>query len=397
MHLPWLFARRYMFSAKSHAVINIISAVSAVAVGVPVAAMVILLSVFNGFEGLVHDMYGEFDPEVAIMPAKGKIFDYIDRERLMAVEGVDQVSMVLEDQVLLTYRDRQKEATLRGVDSFYTDVVPVDNMVAAGEWKLRLGELDQAVVGAGVAYSLDLNLQMFDPVEVVVPRRGAISALMPVDAFRTSKLYPVGVFMLDAETDGRFVMAPIDAARRLFDYPYGVSAAMIRTTGDINRTQAALKKELGPEYRVLTRYEQKAQMYTIMRYEKWGIFFIVLMVMVIASFAIVGSLVMLIIDKRPDLRIISAMGGSTAFVRGIFVREGMLIAGLGAAGGMALGLGVCWLQQSLGLVRIPARTFLVDTYPVVVRPGDIVLIVAAFFVVNFIITKFTVANAIPRR
>ena len=144
--LASLFARRYLFSPKSHSVINIISVVSAVAVGVPVAAMVILLSVFNGFEGLVRNMYGEFDPDILVVPAQGKVFESIDRAAMMDVDGVEQASLVLEDEVLLTYRERQKEATLRGVDSFYTSVVPVEAMVKAGSWQLRHGELEQIVV-----------------------------------------------------------------------------------------------------------------------------------------------------------------------------------------------------------------------------------------------------------
>jgi lipoprotein-releasing system permease protein len=398
MSLAALFARRYLFSPKSHSVINIISWVSAVAIGVPVAAMVILLSVFNGFEGLVKQMYGEFDPDIAITPAQGKVFDRADvpRERLMAVEGVEEVSYVLEDQVLLSYRGRQKEATLRGVDSMYDAVVPIEAMVESGKWEPVRGEMRQALVGAGVAYNLNLNVQLLEPLEVFVPRRGTFNPLVPVDSYRVGELYPSGVFMLDAETDGRYVIAPIEAARELFDYPEGVSAVMVKTSGDAHRVQAALRGELGDGFRVLTRYEQKASLYTIMTYEKWGIFLIILMVMIIASLAIVGSLVMLVIDKRAELRTLTAMGADVGFLRAIFVREGMLIAGLGAAGGLVLGLAVCWAQQAFGLVRIPARTFLVEAYPVVVRAGDIALIVAAFIAVNWIITKFTVASAIPR-
>ncbi len=391
--LASLFARRYLFSPKSHSVINIISVVSAVAVGVPVAAMVILLSVFNGFEGLVRNMYGEFDPDILVVPAQGKVFESIDRAAMMDVDGVEQASLVLEDEVLLTYRERQKEATLRGVDSFYTSVVPVEAMVR----QLRHGELEQIVVGAGVSYGLNLNTQLLDPVQAFVPRRGTFSPLVPVDAYKVAEFYPAGIFALDAETDGRYVFAPIDAVQRLLDYPGGVSAVMVKTSGDAQEVRARLRERLGDGVRVMTRFEQKASFYAIMTYEKWGIFLIILMVMVIASFAIVGSLIMLIIDKREDLRTLSAMGGSTRLMRGIFEREGLLIAGLGASGGMFLGLAVCWLQQAFGFVRIPARTFLVEAYPVVVRPLDLLLIAVAFFAVNFIITKFTVANAIPRR
>lgn len=400
MRLSSLFAKRYLLSPKSHSVINIISRVSAVAIGIPVAAMVILLSVFNGFEGLIKSMYNDFDPDIAIVPAEGKVFgaDELDRAALMSVEGVDEVSYVLEDHVLLDYRKRQKEATIRGVDSLYSRVVPIESMVSAGKYEPIFGEMMQALVGVGLSYSLNLNIQLLDPLKVYVPRRGTFSAMLPVDSYRTGDLYPSGLFTLDADTDGQYLLAPIEFTRRLLDYPDGVSSAMVSLRDGANekRAQQAIQQAVGERFKVLTRYEQKASLYSIMTYEKWGIFLIILMVMVIASFAIVGSLVMLIIDKRDDLRTLVAVGASVGFLRGVFVREGMLIAGIGAAGGMALGLVVCFAQQIFGIIKIPARTFLVDAYPVVVQLTDMVWIAAAFIAVNYIITKFTVANMIPR-
>lgn len=395
--LSRLIARRYVFSPKSHSVVNIISVVAAVAVGVPVAAMVILLSVFNGFEGLVRGLYSDFDPEIVVVPVQGKVFESIDRERLMVVEGVEQVSMVLEGDVLLSYRGRQRQATLRGVDSLYGDVVSIEGMVMAGEWKLRHGEVEQAVVGAGVAYDLGLNVQLLDPVEVFVPRRGSFSPLIPMDGYRVRELYPAGVFRLDAETDGRYILAPIEVAQVLMDYPGGVSAVMVKTGDDVRAVQSRLREILGDGARVLTREEQKASLYAIMKYEKWGIFLITLMVMVIASFAIVGSMMMLIIDKQPGSATLMAMGGTSSLVRGVFVRAGMIIAGLGALSGMVLGLGICWAQQAWGLVKIPARTFLVEAYPVVIRGLDLAIIAVVLFVVTFIIAKFTAMRACPHR
>ena len=398
--LSSLFARRYLFSPKSHSVINIISRVSAFATGIPVAAMVILLSVFNGFDGLIRQMYTEFDPDIAITPALGKVFaaGELDRARLMAVDGVAEVSFVLEDQVLLRYRDRQMQATIRGVDDNYTSVVPIEGMVSTGKYEPIRGEMEQALVGEGLAYSLGLNINLLDPVKVYVPRRGNFNPLVPIDSYRTGMLYPSGLFRLDAETDGQYLLAPLGFAQELLDYPERFTSVFVKIAPGASQknVQAALREEIGDEYRILTRYEQKASLYSIMAYEKWGIFLIVLMVMIIASFTIVGSLVMLIIDKRADLHTIVSMGGTVGFVRGIFLREGMLIAGMGAGGGMLLGLAVCWAQQLFGIIRIPAETFIVDTYPVVVEAGDIALIAAAFIAVSYIIVKFTVARMIPR-
>lgn len=398
--LQTIFARRYLFSRKSHSVINIISAVSSFAVGVPVAAMVILLSVFNGFEGLVRGMFRDFDPDIAIVASEGKIFDSggLGRERLLAVPGVEEVSMVLEDNALLEYRGRQFIATVRGVDSLYGSVVPIESMVVEGEYRPWFGDMMQVLVGQGVAYNLGLRTALYDPVKVYVPRRGSFSTLLPIDFYREKEIFPSGIFALDAETDTKYVLTPIEFTRALFDYPDKVSAIAVKTTpgADPDKVAASLREELGGGFKVLTRYQQKASLYQIMTYEKWGIFVIILMVLVIASFSIIGSLVMLIIDKRADMRTIISMGGSVGFLRGIFVREGMMVSLLGAGGGMVFGLLLCWLQATFGMVKIPADTFLIDAYPVVVKALDLAAVAVCFTLVCFIITKFTVVRMIPR-
>ncbi len=316
-------------------------------------------------------MYGEFDPEILITPARGKVFEQVPN--IEGIEGVVGVTQMLEQETMLLYRGQQREATIIGVDTLYDD---------------------QLVSGAGVAYDLGLNIHLMEPVEAFAPRKGGGTGIIPVDVYRRSELWPVRIFALDAETDGRYVLAPLESVRTLSGYLNGVSALGIKTDGRIGEVQERLRERLGEGFRVQTQYEQKEALFTIMKYEKWGIFLIVLMVMVIASMAIVGSIVMLVIDKSGDIRTLRALGAREGFIRGIFVREGFLISGLGAAGGMALGLAVCWAQQAFGFVRIPARTFLVDSYPVIVQGIDLVLIAAAFFAVSFIIVRFTVRGAI---
>lgn len=397
--LSMLFARRYLFSRKSHSVINVISGVSAFAVGVPVAAMVILLSVFNGFDTLIKGMYREFDPDIAIVAAEGKVFDPgAVSGRLADFPGVALVSQVVEDNALLEYRGRQYIATIRGVDSLYGSVVPIEDMVVEGEYQPWFGDMMQALVGQGVAYNLGVRTALYDPVKVFIPRRGSFSTLLPVDAYRMREIFPSGIFALDADTDGKYVITPIEFARSLFDYPGKVTSLMVRTSPgtDVAKVAASIGSELGDEYRVLTRYQQKASLYEVMAYEKWGIFVIILLVMVIASFSVIGSLAMLIIDKRGDMRTIMSMGGSVGFVRSIFVREGMMISLAGALSGMVLGLLICWVQITFGLIPMPAATFLVEAYPVVVKLSDIAAIAVCFTAVSYIIAKFTVVRMIPR-
>ena len=399
-HLSSFFAKRYLFSPKSHSVINIVSWVSAVAIGVPVAAMVILLSVFNGFEGLIKQMYSDFDPDIAISPRTGKVFEAaaIDRAQLLEIDGVEQVSFVLEDNALLEYRGQQHIGTIRGVDSLYGAVVPIERMVTAGEFRPMHGEVEQALVGEGLAYNLGVNINLYDPIRAYVPRRGAFNPLVPIDIYRARSIYPSGFFRLDAQTDGQYMIAPIVFTRELFDYPEGASAVFVRVLPSASppRVREAIQEAVGEGFRVATRDQQNALTYTIMRHEKWGIFFIALMVMIIASFSIVGSLVMLIIEKREHMRTVVSMGGSVRFLRTVFLRQGMIIAGLGGATGMALGLVVCWTQKAFGVIRIPAQTFLVDTYPVVVQAADLLWIAGSFIVVNYVIIKLTVVRMIPR-
>lgn len=393
-----LFARRYLLSRNSLSVINIISKVSIFAVGIPVAAMVILMSVFNGFDNLVKGMYTVFDPDLLVVPAEGKTFsmDEIQAEALHA-EGVEDFSFVLEESVLLQYRGRQATARLRGVDASYDRVVPVRDVVYRGDYELRFGDMEQAVVGQGIAYDLGIRTALFDKLYVYAARRGEYSSLLPVDGYKVDGIFPAGIFSLDAETDRTYVLTTLEFAQNLLDYPDRASAIAVNT-GDARQetVRKRLAAELGDEFNVMTRYEQKASMYRIMKLEKLGIFFICLLVLVVASFSIVGSLVMLILDKRPDVRIMFTMGADVKFVRRIFVGEGMLISAIGTAGGLVVGLLFSLVQQYFKLIKIGAPTFVVDAYPVLVRPLDIVAIAFASMVVTWVINELTVRRMIPK-
>ena len=393
-----LFARRYLLSRNSLSVINIISKVSIFAVGIPVAAMVILMSVFNGFDNLVKGMYTVFDPDLLVVPAEGKTFsmDEIPAEALYA-EGVEGFSFVLEESVLLQYRGRQTTARLRGVDASYDRVVPVRDVVYRGDYELRFGDMEQAVVGQGIAYGLGIRTALFDKLYVYAARRGEYSSLLPVDGYKVDGIFPAGIFSLDAETDRTYVLTTLEFAQNLLDYPNRASAIAVNT-GDARQetVRKRLAAELGDEFNVMTRYEQKASMYRIMKLEKLGIFFISLLVLVIASFSIVGSLVMLILDKRPDVRIMFTMGADVKFVRRMFVGGEMLISGIGTAGGLVVGLLFSLVQQYFKLIKIGAPTLVVDAYPVLVRPLDIVAIAFASMIVTWVINELTVRRMIPK-
>ena len=315
--LTLLFARRYLFSKKSHSVINIIAGVSALAVAIPVAAMVILLSVFNGFEGLIRSMYKSFDPDLLVTPAQGKVFaiDSIPTNRLRAIPGVAQWSFSLEENALFEYRDRQYIGVMRGVDSLFAEVVPIDSLITQGNYRLRFGELPEACVGQGVAYTLGIRTTFNDPISIYVPRSGRFSMMMPQSLYRKGNLFPSGVFALEAEVDGKYMIVPLDFAQKLLDNAGKASSMAIRLNEGYSpeSVRPAVAALLGDQFEVLTRYQQKAEFYRIMMYEKWGIYFIILLVLIVASFSLIGSLVMLIIDKRKDTRTLLTMGSPVRY------------------------------------------------------------------------------------
>ncbi|MBR4056222.1 MAG: ABC transporter permease [Rikenellaceae bacterium] len=396
--LSQLFARRYLFSAKSHSVINVISAVSVVAVGVPVAAMIILMSVFNGFAGLVDGMQSAFDADLEVRPREGKTFmtDALPTDSIRSIEGVRGVSFALEQSALAEYGGRQVVITVRGVDDNYTDVLPMTDYVQTGEFELRLGEIEQACVGSSVAYRLGVRTFLDTPLNLYSPRRGEISTLLPIDAYTHRRTWPSGVFMISGDVDDSYILTTIELAQSLFDYDGRASQLLVdvRDEASLERTRQAVQRAVGDDFKVVTRLEQQAALYRIMKYEKWGIFFISLLVLIIASFSIVGSLAMLIIDKRDNITTLRAIGARTEFVRSIFTGQGALIGLLGAAIGLVLGVGICWAQQHFGLIEMPGTTFVVRYYPVEMKLTDILLIIAAMAIVTMAITQLTVRTMI---
>lgn len=399
--LPLFFARRYLFSKKSHSVINIVSGVSAFSVAIPVMAMVILLSVFNGFEGLIKSMYRSFDPDIRITPVRGKVFpiDSLPRERFLAIDGVRDAAYALEDNAVFEYRDRQAFGTMCGVDSLYRQVVPLDSLRTEGVFQLQFGDFPEAYVGQGMAYALGIRVNLNSPISVYVPRRGRVSPLLPYSFYKKQNIFPSGVFALEAEVDGKYVIVPLHFAQELLDYPGQASSVAIRLEADASpqRVQQQIGQWLGDDYKIQSRYQQKESFYRIMMYEKWGIYFIILLILVIASFSLIGSLVMLIIEKRKDSQTLVTMGADTKLLRKIFVAEGMLIYLIGAGGGLLLGVALALAQQHFGFLKLSGETFLIDAYPVEVHPSDLAWVIVTFVSVSYLISVLTVRAMIPKK
>lgn len=399
--LSFFFAKRYLFSRKSHSVINIISGVSAFTVAIPVAAMIILLSVYNGLNGLLESMYSKFDAPLQISAVEGKVFDLagLDTAKIRAVKGVETITAVLEENALFVYRGKQHIGILRGVDPAYGTVIPVDSMIVRGEYALKYGDLDQAVIGMGVAYSLNVGMNMTDAIEVVVPRRQRISSIIPLESIKSDIVFPAGIFALEAEIDKQYIIVPLDFARRLLDYDNKASwiGIGVNDKADIAAVQQELRKLAGDQFKVLNRFEQKETLYTIMRYEKFGIYFVLLLVLIIASFSLIGSLVMLIIDKRKDIFTLRTFGGGNPFIRQLFISEGMLISGIGMMAGLLLGIVVIILQQKFGFVKISGESFLIKAYPVRLQFFDVLTVIFSVLAVNCLIAAITVRSLITTK
>ena len=372
--LPQLFARRYLFSSQSRSVVNLISGLSVAAVAMPVAAMIILLSVFNGFESLVKSMYSAFDADLTVSPRQGQTFVQrdLDTAALARIPGVGALSFTLEQSALLEHGGRQATATIRGVDDAYGAVFQLGDAVSAGEWRVRLGDLERLVVGQSMAWMLGIRSLADADVTLYAVRRGSFSSLLPLENY-TRRTEPVGgVYTLDLETERTYVLASLRLAQELFGYPGRASALVVRLApgADAAAVRKAVAEAAGDGFRVRTRDELRA------------------------SFSVVGALAMLIVEKRDDISTLRALGADTGLVRAVFRTEGFLICGLGAVAGMTLGVATTLSQQYFGLIEIPAETFLTKSYPVEFRPTDLAVVAASFAAVAALLSNITVRSMI---
>ena len=398
--LATLFARRYLFSPKSRSVINLIATLSVVAVAMPVAAMVILLSVFNGFSELIHASHSLMEADLMITPREGQVFelDAAHRSTLDETAGVAAWSAVLEQSVLIEREGRQATTLLRGVDERYMEVVPLAETITYGEGRLQLGEIDHLLIGESLAVQLGLHSTVGAEATLYAVRRGGFSSLLPISNYKRREAAIDGFFRLDYQNDAQFILAPLRLAEELLDRPGRISAVALRCTSEqeLATVQRALQAAWGEAFRIENRDERNASFYRLIRYEKWGIFFIALLVLVIASFSVVGALSMLIIEKRDERQTLHALGASDRLIRSIFRREGELICLLGGVLGLVLGLAVSLAQQHLGLIAMPIDSFITDSYPVRVQLDDLLLIAASFAVVAWGLSALTVRSMIRK-
>lgn len=388
MKLSLYIAKRYLFAKKSRNAINIISAVSVAGVAVGTMALIIVLSVFNGLEKMVTAIFNTYDPDIRITAAEGKTFisDTMQLKLLANVQGVSCYSLTIEENALLKYGDRQFVAVIKGVDDNYALVTGIDSSMWEGEFILRNDKgRSFAIPGVGVAQYLGIRINFITPLNIIYPRKTGSTTASAESSLNSKYIFPSGIFQVEKEYDSRYVYIPIGVARELTEIEDGESAIEVRFTdnADPGSVQKNIEKIFGKKYVVKNRYEQQEIFYKVMKSERLSIFFILTLILIIASFNIIGSLTMLIIEKERDIEILKSLGANNTLIRKIFIFEGWLISIIGAVAGVALGFGICWLQQRFGLVKLQSESLIMDAYPVVMKLKDFIIVPATVLLIGY--------------
>ena len=394
MNFPFFIARRYVFSKKSTNAINVISAISVVGVAVGTMALVIVLSVFNGFHDLVASFFTNFDPQIELVPTQGKTAP-ADDPLLDKIRKMPQVSVhtdVLEDQGLAVYGDRQQMVTVMGVDDNFTQLTNIsDILYGDGEFTLQAANLFYAIPGIRLAQDMGLGARFEGYLKLYAPvRRGQITELAdPSEGFVVDSLISPGVVFAvnQAKYDRDRVICSIGFARRLFDQDGMLSSLQIRLKpgSDLGAVKKQMREIVGSKYRVLDRFEQQSDTFNIMQIEKVLAYVFLTFILMVACFNIISSLSMLIIDKKADAATLRNLGATDRQIRSIFLFEGRIISAIGAVVGILLGLLLCWLQQEFGLVHMgdSAGSFVVNAYPVSVHYDDVAIVFVTVLLIGW--------------
>ncbi|SEW07878.1 lipoprotein-releasing system permease protein [Chitinophaga sp. YR573] len=385
----WQFAFRYFRAKKSTNAINIIAWVSVSAIAVGAGALIIILSVFNGFEGLVKSLYSSFYPSVRVSAASGKTI-HLTAQQLQMIAGLGNVAHmteVVEEKAVLRYGEGdQTIAILKGVDSNYNKVAEVDKSIARGHFDTGDDIAYRAVLGIELEMALGVDVERsLIPISVYLPRRNVSNAVLPEDALSSGILYPAGSFAIQQEFNSKYVITNIAFMRQLLEMGKDeMSALEIRAKNGIDDKvlKADIINTLGAGYKVETRYEQNQSLYAIMETEKWAVYVIMSFILVIAAFNMIGSLYMLVMEKQKDITILTAMGARSSTITRIFLAEGLIIAGTGTVIGFGLSILFCLLQQQFGLIKLEGTSFLVSAYPVSMHPVDFLLVSVTIIVIG---------------
>jgi lipoprotein-releasing system permease protein len=388
VNFPFYIAKRYLIAKKSHNAINIISAISLTGIAVGTMALIVVLSVFNGFDNVVKSLINSFNPDLKIILNEGKTFapDEAKLSRIKSITGINAIATVLEEKALLRYDERQTIAIVKGVSENYTEVSGVDSMMADGVFRLSDQNQSYAIIGQGINIFLNVMLNSPRQMGIYVPKRAGKISMNPERSVNRKFLNVSGVFMIEQDYDSKYIIVPLAFAQDLFEYPGRLNALEIKLDRGANakRIRQEVQLILGDDFLVQDRYQQNEVFYKTMQMEKWAIFLILMFILIVASFNIIGTLTMLILEKSSDIITLRNMGASTRVIQRIFLFEGWLVSIGGALAGLVAGLLICWLQMRFELIKLQGSgTFIIDAYPVLVKAADVAAIVITVILISF--------------
>lgn len=355
--------------------------------------LILVLSVFNGFEGLVLSLYNSFNPDYTIVAREGKSFvpDSTKMKSLRQLSGIRAVSAVVEENAILTYADRQYIATVKGVEPGYGSLTGLDSAMYYGVFELSSGEENYAIVGLGIEQALGINYHdPFGLLNIYVPRKDKSAVINPEDAFNRAPIRPMGSFAIQAEFDSKFLYVPIRFARWLTDYDRQISYLEVATVEGVDQDvmQEQIQQLMGDGFEVSNRLQQNKVLYRVMRTEKWAVYAILTFILIVAAFNIVGSLSMLVIEKRKDIAILKTMGADKTLIRNIFLLEGTLLSLIGCGAGFLIAVVIILLQMKFALLKIGGGSFVIDAYPVQMKSADFLLVFVTVLSIGLLASWF---------
>lgn len=382
--MNFLFAWRYFKSKKSTNAINLIAWISVTAIAVGSAALIIVLSVFNGFEDLVKGLYSDFYADIRVAPTTGKTFHLNQDQfkKIKSTSGVLGLSAIVEEKAVLMNGDCSSIVYIRGVDGQFTSVSKVSNHIRRGKFDLGTAEAPKIVVGAGIENAACVDVERSAaPLTLYMPNRSA-NNFVSSDALNAFNVQAVGTFMVQQDFDNKYIFSNIGFLRFMMNLQADEYSALdIKAGAASDKTKKELQNLLGNNFQVQTRYEQNQSLYTVMQIEKWVIYGILSLILVVAAFNMIGALTMLVLEKQKDIAVLQAMGANTNRIKGIFLTEGLLLAGIGGVSGMLLAALICWIQLKFQMIKLGGDTFIINYYPVKMVLADFLLVGGTVFII----------------
>ncbi len=396
MNFPFYVAKRYLFSRKKRNAINIITNISITGIAVSTAALIIILSVYNGFENLIYSLSNFSDADIEITPTEGKTINITNDKikKIKGINGIDDIAYALEETVLLRHEGKQYFATIKGVSDNYANISGIDSAIVDGEFLLKNKNHRFAIIGRGISYFLGVGTDAVRPISVYALKKDAKRNMNPSEAFNRKLIFPIGIFSIEDEVDTKYMIVPIDFARELLDNSENIISSIelkINETADFENTQYQLEELLSPEFSVKNRYQQNELFYKVMQSEKWAIYFILTFILIIASFNIVGTLTMLILEKKENIETLIHLGSDKKLINRIFLIEGLLVSISGAFIGLLFGLAISFAQAKFELIKLKgSESFLIDAYPVAVEWSNVLAVAATVIIIGFLAAWFPI-------